>query len=48
MLLDVLPKNLIALKTFNSEFLCIEGCFTYQNSKQIEIEAKINVPLATN
>ena len=35
-LLDIPPKNLIFLKTFNSEFLYIEVWFTDQNFKPIE------------
>ena len=31
-LLDISPKNVIFLKTFDSEFLCNEVWFTYQNS----------------
>ena len=36
-LLDILPKNLIFLKTFDSEFSYIEVWFTDQNSKLLEI-----------
>ena len=32
-LLDISPKNLIFLKTFDSEFLYIEVWYTDQNSK---------------
>ena len=39
-LLDILPKNLIFLKTFNSEFLFIVVWFTNQNSKPLEIYNK--------
>ena len=33
-------KKIIFLKLFNSEFSCIEVCFTDQNSKTLEIEDK--------
>ena len=39
-LLDISFKNFIFLKTFNSEFSCIEVWFTDQNSKLLEIEDK--------
>ena len=39
-LLDISSKNFISLKTFNSEFLCIEVWFTNQKSKPLEIEVK--------
>ena len=45
-LLDILPKNFMFLKTFNSEFLYIEVWFTDQNSKPLEKEDKINITLA--
>ena len=47
-LLDISPKNFIFSKTFNSEFLYIEVWFTDQNSKPLEIEDKINIPLVFN
>ena len=47
-LLDILPKNFIFLKTFNSEFSCIEVWFTDQNSNPLEIEDKINITLFIN
>ena len=47
-LLDISPKNFIFLKAFNSEFLCIKVWFSYQNSKPLEIEDKINITLAIN
>ena len=47
-LLDISPKNSIFLKTFNSEFSCIEVWFTDQNSKPLEIEDKINITLFVN
>ena len=40
-LLDILPKNVIVWKTFNSEFLYIEVWFTDQNSKLLEIKCSI-------
>ena len=46
-LLHVLPKVFIFLKSFNLEFPCIEVWFTNQNSKQLEIDDKINVTLVT-
>ena len=39
-LLDISPNNFVVLKTFNSEFSCIEVCFTDQNSKLLQIEDK--------
>ena len=47
-LLDISPKNSIFLKTFNSEFSCIEVWFTDQNSKPLEVEDKINITLVIN
>ena len=47
-LLDISPKNLLSLKTFNSEFSYIEVLFTDQNSKLLEIEDKINIILVIN
>ena len=41
-------KNVIFLKTCNSEFLYIEVWFTDQNSKPLEIEDKINITLVIN
>ena len=46
--LDILTKNFIFLKTFNSEFSSIEVWFTDQNSKLLEIEDKINITLVIN
>ena len=46
--LDISPKNFIFLKTFNSELSYIRVWFTDQNSKPLEIEDKINIPLANN
>ena len=40
-LLDILPKNVISSKAFDSEFSYIEVWFTHQNTKPIEIEDKI-------
>ena len=37
-LLDNLPKNVIFLKTFDSEFSYIEVSFTDKNSKSLEVE----------
>ena len=47
-LLDISPKNVIFLKTFDSEFLCIEVWFKYQNSNPLQIEDEINVTLFIN
>ena len=47
-LLDISPKNVIFLKTFNSEFSYVEVCFTDQNSKPLEIEDNINITLVIN
>ena len=47
-LLDISPKSLLSLKTFNSEFSYIEVLFTDQNSKLLEIEDKINIILVIN
>ena len=47
-LLDMSPKSVISLKTFNSEFSYIEVWFTDQNSKPLEIEDKINITLVFN
>ena len=47
-LLNISPKNLIFLKTLNSEFLYIEVWFTDQNSKPLETEGKINMTLVIN
>ena len=35
---NISPEIFISLKTFDSEFLCIEVWFTDQNSNPIEIE----------
>ena len=42
-LLDTSPKNIIFLKTFDSEFPYIELWFTDQTSKPLGIEDKINI-----
>ena len=42
-LLDISPKNLIFLKTFNSEFSFIDVWFIDLNSKLLEIEDKTNI-----
>ena len=44
---DILPKNVICLKAFDSEFSYIEKWFTDQNSK-LEIHDKINLTLVVN
>ena len=45
---NVSPKNLIFLKTFNSEFSYVEVWFTDQNSKPFEIEYEISITLVIN
>ena len=45
-LLDILPKKIIFLTTFNSEV--IEVWCTDQNFKPREVEYKINIPLVIN
>ena len=47
-LLDISLKNVIFLKTFNSDFSYIEVWFTDQNAKPLEIEDKINITLVIN
>ena len=47
-LLDISPKKIKSLKTFHEECLYIELCFTYRNSRPLEIEEKININLVTN
>ena len=47
-LLDISPKNLIFLKTFDSESSFIEVWFTTQKSKPLEIKDKINITLVVN
>ena len=47
-LLDISSKNVMFLKTFDSEFSYIEEWFTDQNPKPLEIENKINITLVIN
>ena len=47
-LLDILLKNLIFLKTFDSEFSYSQVWFTDQNSKPLEIEDKIKTTVVIN
>ena len=47
-LLDIPSKNLVVLKTFNSEFSGPEVSFTDQNSKPLEIEDNIYITLVIN
>ena len=47
-LLGISPKNVIFLKTFNSEFSYIEAWFTGQNSKPLGMEDKINITFVIN
>ena len=44
-LLEISPANHIFLKTFNSEYDEIKVWFTDQNSKQLEIEDRINLTM---
>ena len=44
--LDISQKNIIFLKTFNSEFSYIEVWLTDPNSKLPETEDKINITLS--
>ena len=44
-LLEISPTNHIFLKTFNSEYDEIIVWFTDQNSKQLEIEDRINLTM---
>ena len=46
-LLEIVPTNIISLKTFNSDFQAIEVWFRYQNSQPLEIEDIINLTLVT-
>ena len=47
-LLDISPKKIIFLKTFDSEFSYIEVWFIEQNSKSLDIGDKTNVTLVIN
>ena len=47
-LLDLLFKNIIFLKTFNSEFSVIKVWFIDQSSKALDTEDKINITLVIN
>ena len=44
-LLKISPTNHIFIKTFNSEFQEIKVWFTYQVSKPLEVEDRINLTL---
>ena len=44
-LLEISPENHVFLKTFNSEFREIKVWFTYQKSRPLEVEDKINITL---
>ena len=44
-LLEISPTNQGFLKTFNSEFQEVKVWFTYQTSKPLELEDKINITL---
>ena len=44
-LFEILPKNHVFLKTFNSQFQEIKIWFTDQTSKPLEVEDKINITL---
>ena len=43
--LDILPKNSILLKTFNSKFSYIKVWFTDQNPNPLETEDKTSITL---
>ena len=43
--LEISPTNHICLKTFNSKYSEIKVWFTDQNSKQLEIEDRINLTM---
>ena len=47
-LLHISPKNVIFLKTFDSEFSYIEVWFTDQNSKPLDVQDRININLGIN
>ena len=47
-LLNVEPRNLMFLKTYNTELDKIIIKFTDQNTKPLEIEGKINLTLLVN
>ena len=47
-LLDILPKNVIFFKTFDSEVLYIEVWFADQNFELLQMEDKINITLVTS
>ena len=44
-LLNILSKNFIFLRTFDSEFSYMKVWFTDQNTKPLEIKDKINMTL---
>ena len=45
--LDISPKSFTFLKTFDSEYPSVKVWFTYQSSKPLAIEDKINITLLT-
>ena len=47
-LFDILSKNFVFLKAFDSNILCNKVWFTDQNSEPLEIEDKINITLSIN
>ena len=47
-LLNVEPRNLVFLKTWNTEFDEIIIKFTYQKGRTLELEEKINLALLIN
>ena len=47
-LLDILLKNFVFLKTFDSEFSYIEIWFIDQNSNSLKVEDKINITSVIN
>ena len=42
---NISPTDFIFLKSFNSEFSCIEVWFTDQNSKPLELKDKMSISL---
>ena len=47
-LLIVEPRNLVFLKTYNTEFHVVAILFTDQNGRPFEIEDKVNLTLLIN
>ena len=47
-LLNVEPKNLVFLKTYNTEFDNMTTTFTDQNVRTLQVEDKVNLTLFIN